>query len=490
MPPPRRRARLVNVVCAVLVLALAAAGVIILRPGPVAEWLGATAPSAVATSEPPEPAPSPVLADAGINAPAPAAAGVQAAIDKVLTDANLGSRVGISVVDVASGEGLYDRDSDAPITPASTTKLITAVTVLAARGPAYQIPTRVTAGANPGEVVLVGGGDPTLAVGATGSYPGAARLDRLADEVKRVLGGSTPTRVVVDSTLFSGPAYGPGWDDDIPTGGFAASITALMTDGGRINPKLSSGYAKRFASPDLAAGRAFAEALGLPADGVKAVARGTAPAAPVAAAATAGVTRAGASAVAPGMELGRVQSPPMVRLVELMLSESDNVLAESLARQVALARNQPASFAGAGAAMNAVLAELGLPATESALADGSGLSRSNRITPALLTSVLGLAASGGRAELAGVFAGLPVAGWSGTLSDRYHGQAGTGAGAGTVRAKTGTLTGINAISGVVTTAQGRLLAFAVLADRVPVGADEAQRALDRIAAALATCGCR
>ena len=59
------------------------------------------------------------------------------------------------------------------------------MTVLAARGPAYRIPTRAVAGANPGEVVIVGGGDPTLAVDKNGFYPGAARLDDLAAQVRR-----------------------------------------------------------------------------------------------------------------------------------------------------------------------------------------------------------------------------------------------------------------------------------------------------------------
>jgi D-alanyl-D-alanine carboxypeptidase/D-alanyl-D-alanine-endopeptidase (penicillin-binding protein 4) len=182
----------------------------------------------------------------------------------------------------------------------------------------------------------------------------------------------------------------------------------------------------------------------------------------------------------------------MIRLVEFMLRESDNVVAEALARQVALARNKPASFEGAAVAMDEMVAELGLPAAESSLADGSGLSRSNRVTPGLLTDVLALAAKGTRPELAGLFPGLPVAAWSGTLDDRFErsGERPTKAGAGVVRAKTGTLSGVHAISGVVTTLDGRLLAFAVLANKVPGGQEQAQPELDRIATALARCGCR
>src|SRR5205823_4408845 len=88
-------------------------------------------------------------------------------------------------------------------------------------GPGYRLSTRVVAGSAPGEVVLIGGGDPTLSVNGNGSYPEAARLDLLAQQVKQALGGAAPTRVVVDSSLFSGPSTGPGWDSDIVSGGFA-----------------------------------------------------------------------------------------------------------------------------------------------------------------------------------------------------------------------------------------------------------------------------
>jgi D-alanyl-D-alanine carboxypeptidase/D-alanyl-D-alanine-endopeptidase (penicillin-binding protein 4) len=484
------------VLATVFVLAAAATGVVVLRPGPVSGWLGGTEATPGARRELPEPEPSPVLASVAATAPMPTAAGVLAAIDPLVTGSGLGPRVNVSVLDVATGQSLYARGADVPTLPASTTKLITAVAVLEARGPAYRIPTRVVAGAGPGEVVLVGGGDPTLAINGTGSYSGAARLDQLAGQVKQALGGAVPTKVTVDSSLFSGPVYGPGWDDDIPNGGYGGAITALMTDGARIDPKKSTGGAERTPTPDLAAGRSFAKLLGLPAAAVSAVARGSAPPSSGAAAsppANPVAAATGAAAAGPrtaGTELGQVESPPMIRLVDFMLSESDNIVAESLARQVALTRGQPASFTGAAAAMNAVLADLGLPAAKSGLVDGSGLSRTNRITPALLAGGVALAANGTRPELASLVGGLPVAGWSGTLDGRYRSAGVAGPGAGVVRAKTGTLTGVHSISGVVTTADGRLLAFAILADQVPFGGEEAQPKLDKIATTLAGCGCR
>ena len=149
------------------------------------------------------------------------------------------------------------------------------MTVLKARGPGYRIATRAVAGANPGEVVLVGGGDPTLAVDKSGFYPGAARLDTSPRRSSRRSAAPPRPGCVVDSSLFPGPVHGPGWDADIPTGGFGASITALMTDGARRDPVRarktfadSHGAAERYAEPDLAAGRSFARLLGLPADAV------------------------------------------------------------------------------------------------------------------------------------------------------------------------------------------------------------------------------
>jgi len=471
-PPPAPRARrpraLLAVLASVVVLLLALAAVVVVRPGPVDKWLGGGRDDSVLGPLPSDPPPEPVLAGAATDAPMPSADGVKSAIAPLVTGSRLGSRFHISVVDMATGERLYGRGQDVPTLPASTNKLITAATVLATRGPDYRIPTRAVAGDSPGEVVLVGGGDPTLAVNANGSYPGAARLDQLAGLVKQALGGTAPTKVIVDSSLFTGPVYGP-WDSDIAHNGYAGPAVALMTDGARVNPEKVKPPAVRHKQPDLAAGRAFAKALGLPAS---AVSRGTAP--------------------ADGQQLGQVESMPISRMVEIMLSESDNVIAEMLARQVALAKGQPASYAGAAAAMKTVLTDdLGLPAGEIQLSDGSGFSRADKLSPSVLTDLLRISADSEHPELRAIFSGLPVAGWSGTLQDRYRtAAAGSRAGAGVVRAKTGTLRGVNAIAGVVVDADGRPLAFALMADAVSIGEDAAEDALDRIAAKLATCGCR
>jgi D-alanyl-D-alanine carboxypeptidase/D-alanyl-D-alanine-endopeptidase (penicillin-binding protein 4) len=140
-----------------------------------------------------------------------------------------------------------------------------------------------------------------------------------------------------------------------------------------------------------------------------------------------------------------------------------------------------------------VLGELGLPVDKLVLADGSGLSRTDRVTPALLADALTLAVKPDYPELRVLFPGLPVGGYSGTLRDRYR-KAATGASAaGQVRAKTGTLSGLSAIAGIVVDADGRTLVFAVIADEVTSGGGNpspAQEALDRVAAGLVSCGCR
>jgi len=442
------------------------------------------------------PAPVPaVLSAIDATAPMPDAGGVAAAVDGVLARSTA-DLVGARVVDAATGTVLYERDADVPAVPASATKLATAAAVLATLGPAHRIPTVAVAGSRAGEVVLVGGGDPTLAVDEDAAYPQAARLEDLAAQVRRALGGAAVTRVTVDSSLFTGDVYGP-WDADVPTGGYAGPVTALMTDGGRVDPEAGT-PAERFTEPDLAAGRAFAELLGADPDGVT---RGRAPTPPVApspgppaatsppgtpsptpAAPTAAPATGGP---APGTELGRVFSPPLLRLVDIMLATSDNVLAEALARLVAAARGQPVTFQGAGDAVVGALADLDLRVDGSRLADGSGLSRRNRLSATLLTDLLTTALA--RPDLAGVVSGLPVAGWSGTLADRYRPpQPGTAAGAGVVRAKTGTLSGVSSLAGVLVTADGRLLVFALVANGAPDGTADL---LDEVAATLAGCGC-
>ncbi len=416
------------------------------------------------------PSPSPVAADRGELLPVvdggalPGAAGLQAAVDQALADPALGGGLAVSVVDAVSGKPLLERAADEPLVPASSAKLATAVAALTGLPADLRLRTRVVAGAAPGEVVLVGGGDPTLAGPSTPvRYPQPALLTELAAQVRRALGATVVTRVVVDDTLYTGPPLAPGWKPSYVTEGAVAPVTALMVDGGRLR----QGRGPRSTDPAPDAGRALA-ALLQPGAAVE-VARGPAP---------------GGAAV-----LGEVSSAPVPQLVERMLTASDNDLAEALARRLAVETGRPASFAGASEALTEVLGEAGVEPGAVRLADGSGLSRDDRVEPAALTGLLVRAVSGEDERLAPLLTGLPVAGFDGTLAPRYRGGAALPA-AGLVRAKTGTLNAVSALAGLVRTADGRLLAFDLTSNSVPLGANRrAERALDALAARFAACGC-
>lgn len=417
----------------------------------------ARAPSAFvaagATPSPAGAAPSP----AGPAPRQPVRAGVTRQLRQALASPALGSRVRARIVDIASGAVLYDRGGAVAAAPASAAKLLTAAALLAVRAPTDRLRTTVRAGAA-GAVVLVGGGDPTLtgaARGRPGSYPGAARITELADQLERA--DVRPTRIIVDDALFSGPTVSPSWAaEDVPSG-YAAPILALVSDGGRTSPAATT----RSTQPDLAAGRELAAALGR---------RGLP------------VVRGRASSTA--RVLATVSSAPLAMLIEQMLLESDNVIAECLARQVALTEHQPTSFLGAAAAVRSVLRGLGID-SGAGLVDGSGLAVRDRVSPAVLVAVLRAATR--TARLRELLAGLPVAAWSGTLARRYLGSSAR-TGAGVVRAKTGTLTGVSALAGLVHDRSGALLGFALIADTAP-STPAAEAALDAVAAKLAACGC-
>ena len=139
----------------------------------------------------------------------------------------------------------------------------------------------------------------------------------------------------------------------------------------------------------------------------------------------------------------------------------------------------------------AALAEAGFDTTGARMADGSGLSTTDRVPARLLGALLTAAAApaGGQGgQLRPILTGLPVAGGEGTLDDRFAADSETAAGRGVVRAKTGTLTAVSSLAGVTTDADGRLLAFALMTNGVNPAAVRPR--LDAIATELARCGCR
>ena len=419
-------------------------------------------------------------ADGAALGPGATPAGLSAALSPVLASPALGPHVGLDVTDLGSGQVLDARAAQSAFAPASTAKLAVAVAALHVLGAGARIMTRVVAGPARSSIILVGGGDPTLAAGRppASDYPQPATLQSLAGAAARALRarGQDAVRLGYDTSLFTGPVFAPGWLPSYVTTGNVTAITSLEVDQGRLTATGApldaddpAVRAPRSRTPAADAAAAFARFLR--ADGIR-----------VGAIAQARVASGSAT-------LASVSSPPLAEMVQWMLSESNNVIAENLARQVAIAAGRPASFSGAAAAELAVLDKLGVTGGVR-LVDGSGLSPMDRMTPAVLLHLLGLAAA--QPRLRALITGLPVAGFSGTLAPggSVFGEMGPAA-LGVVRAKTGNLTRIAALAGIAYARDGQLLGFAVMADRLSAtrlaaaGADMA-----RLATVLAGCGCR
>lgn len=416
------------------------------------------------TAQGPRPAPSAASVLTGLGGAggslksAPTGQALAGVLDPLLQDAALGTRRTAAVVDVATGRRLYGVGADDALTPASTTKIATAAAALTAMGADHRLTTRAALEADTGELVLVGGGDPTLT--AHEDPEGWASLRTLADETAAALKKRDMREVTLsyDTTLYAGSELHPiGVNDNL------APVSALMVDEARTDDS-ASGPAPRVTDPAADAARKFAVLL--EDHGIKTTSPGP------------------SKATGRAEALATVSSPPLSALVERMLTNSDNDIAEALARQTAVATGGRADFDGAGQAIAALLNKLEVPLSGADFQDGSGLDRADRLTADLLTALLAKAGDPAHPELRPILTGLPVAGFTGTLTSRYADGA-----AGVVRAKTGTLTGVNTLAGTVVDQDGRLLAFAFLTSNTS-DPWAAQSALDKTATALAECGCR
>jgi D-alanyl-D-alanine carboxypeptidase/D-alanyl-D-alanine-endopeptidase (penicillin-binding protein 4) len=414
----------------------------------------------------------------------PTAKGLLDVLSAALPAADTGGNVGIEVADAASGRVLYSSNATATATPASTTKVLTAVAALGALGPSARFRTAVRQVGD--TVVLVGGGDPTLAVNGypSSDYPQPATLAKLAASTAKALKsrGQRSVRLGYDTSLYSGSGMAPGWTYDLVSTGNVTPIVSLEVDQGRLTaggtPQDKDGgtnFRARTSDPVGMAVKAFAGLLEQ--DGI-----------------TVTGSQEETSAPASAPVIASVSSPPLVQIIEQMLAESNNVIAENLARHVAIALGMPATFSGGAAAEVRELRRLGI-STPVSLVDGSGLSPQDGIAPQTLVRALEVAASTRR--LSGAITGLPVAGFNGTLSKGgsvFGGIGGIAGGTarGVVRAKTGNLATVASLAGLAYDKDGRLLYFAIMAPQVP-SAYQLQQAADDIdaaAARLAACGCR
>ena len=387
-------------------------------------------------------------------------------------DEALGSFSGV-VMDPATGEVVWGRNQTASVTPASVLKIVTGAATLATLGPDHQLTTEVKTSDDQNTVVLVGGGDPTLSRLPPGSatvYAGAPTLQELAQQTIAALQQQSGdddvviTRVVVDASLWDvTDSYDSTWSRDARNNGFISSVTALQVDGDRQDP--TDALSRRGTDPVQRAGEAFVQALRDAGNAGRFVS----------------VTKGTASENA--TVIASVSSRPVSELVGYMLKESDNTLAEALARHVSLASGFSGGAETIEEALVSPLASMGLDSSTVLARDGSGLSAENSVTPltiATLLSELSLVPG----NLTSLRAGLPVSGVDGSLETRFSGQ--NELAKGRVFAKTGSISGVRSLAGYIQAADDYELVFAFFSEG-DVG-DNTRTALETLVVQVYSCG--
>ena len=362
---------------------------------------------------------------------------------------------------------VYERDPRKALIPASNLKILTAAAALGRLGPSTRMDTPVMAAAPPvngvvgGPMWLVGAGDPLL---ATDDYtdwlenkPIHTRFEDLAQAivdagVREVRGG-----IVGDESRYDTQRFIPTWKRGYITDGDVGPQSALVVNDGYVAWQPRKAITDQ---PAVHAARVLTELLR---------ARGVT----VAGEPSAGVTPPTATA-----RIAGVSSLPVAEIVGEMLRESDNNTAELLVKE--LGRR----FGGSGTTqagldvLRRTLADGGLAVDGLVTVDGSGLDRGDRASCQLLMDAL--AGAGSEGDLA---RGLPVAGRTGTLHDKFRGSPVVDR----LQAKTGSLDGVTALSGYLDGTRGGDLAFAYIANGLPAPTDRLGQTLqERLGAILAT----
>ncbi len=461
----------------------------------------------------PNRAPTPLVPNAASPRQAPSS--LSDAIATYITQPRFAhAQWGIDVVSVNGGATLYRRNADSLFLPASNAKLYTSALALQTLGPDARFSTTLYATAAPrsngtlaGDLVLYGGGDPSL--GDPEVSPDWA--DRLADAlaargVRRVRGD-----LIADDTYFAGPLFGNGWEALDLQAGYGAQSGALGAQANLVYVTVAREGARCCAvsvDPPHSGmrvanltGKAAPLSLYRPPGSDVLYASGSLPtntphatftlAAPDGALLAANLLRdalAQRGIVLEGkaravhwpdadtaladhpVEIASIASPPLSQLLVHMLKHSDNRYAQMLLQQVGVrtARSgvcadraePPQTSADWGlCAMRAFLDRIGIDNGEATFGDGAGLSRHDLVTPAATVKLLAWIA---RQPFADVLRNaLPVAGIDGTLKYRMRDNAATD----NVQAKTGTLSHVYTLSGYVTDAAGDRLAFSLMLNR-------------------------
>jgi D-alanyl-D-alanine carboxypeptidase/D-alanyl-D-alanine-endopeptidase (penicillin-binding protein 4) len=440
----------------------------------------------------------------------------------------------VHVVDLASGRTLFAHRPDSPLTPASNTKLFSTALALLRLGPDHRFETRVLAAAPPdaqgrlaGDLVLAGGGDPTLSNRPLPYRRNAPRegdplqaFEDLAAQiaaagVKRVDGD-----LIGDDTLYPWEPYPDGWtvDDSLFDSGAPVSaltvndnlVTLVFRPGANpgdralltLNPSLEHftvlNEVRTGASVPLLCERAPGSSVVRVAGAIARPAAETLalddPALYAARALAAALQRRGIGlsgrvrsrhrspdqpyAEPAPVTLVRRHSPPLIQTLQVVNKVSQNLHAELALREAARMAQGDASREAALEELDKFRDELKIPKASFRLEDASGLSRKGLLSAAALTRLLAHMAAAPRAEP--WLSTLPIGGEDGSLGSRFGGVRD----AARIRAKTGSVRHVVALSGYVAGGNKPRAAFAILANHASAPAGEVRQAVDRIAVAI------
>lgn len=380
-----------------------------------------------------------------------------------------------SVQRADTGEELYAPHGTIAARTGSVLKVLTASAAIAVLGADYQIPTRVSAGSTAGSIVLVGNGDATLSSmppGTESVYTGAPKLSTLAASTlatySSLFPGQKITQLVLDASYWNpSDKWDASWKRSEQTIGYHSEVTALQVDGDRADPTKQT--SPRGTDPISRAGNLFVNALKA-ADTDDIVANNIS------------ITT---GAAVGGTPLAEVKSQPLRVLIKQMLLNSDNTLAEMLARIVSKESDLGGTAASLQQAIPSALWPDDPATTRSVtIKDGSGLSELNGV-PATVMAAFMRRVSDGTNNLDIVRDALPVAGKSGTLASRFSGA--NAVARGHVTAKTGWIDTAYTLSGFVDAADGTRLTFAFYAVGDGIK-DNAKEAIDTLVTGVYNCG--
>jgi PBP4 family serine-type D-alanyl-D-alanine carboxypeptidase len=469
-----------------------------------------------------------VIAASGVAVPAHAAVGAAPArtaaagdlktdLDQILSDSRLnGATAGVTVRNARTGAVLYSHNADQRVVPASNNKIETSAAAFGILGTGYRFRTNVyTRG---GDLYLKGTGDPTL---------GAAAYDQLAAAVAAKGITNIKGDLIADDTWFEGPRLGPDWDPtDFPYD-YAAEISALTVaaddvfDVGSVDVVVTPGAAGQppaiSLSPETgvvtidnrattgAAGSASTVSVDRTVGTNTIVVSGSIPAGGTfddlatvqdpalyaadvfrRALAAHGVTVSGGTEHGTTPRSAKVvttrRSAPLSQIATPYLKLSNNMIAEILVKEIGHKVTGHGSWTAGLPVVAKYLKSLGVDTSQVKQTDGSGLGHSNYTTATQISNVLKAARS--KSWFPVFYDAIPIAGQSdqlvgGTLRNR---MAGTPA-AGNVHAKTGTLTGVSALSGYVKDPGGQQLIFSIVFNGYKGGAPTDLQ--DKIAVRLA-----